>query len=86
MICDAKNRPVAQPLGWAEMQDEERKFREAEDQRLLYVAVTRPEQELLVSRCLRVFKSKEAEYDTSRWSALSFVLDELSEVITLSST
>lgn len=86
LLCDAEGRRVAQPLGWAEMQAEEEKFQKAEEQRLLYVAVTRPEQELLVTRNRRVFKTKEPEYDSSRWSDLHGILDKLAHDIDIKIT
>lgn len=41
---------IAQPVGWAERAEEERKFMHAETERLLYVAATRAKQLLIVSR------------------------------------
>ena len=43
-------RTIARPRGWSEKEARERTFEEAEELRLLYVAVTRAEHELVVSR------------------------------------
>jgi len=40
---------IAQPLGWGEMNERERAFSNAEKDRLLYVAATRPKQMLVIS-------------------------------------
>lgn len=47
-----RGRPadLARPLGWAEREDLERRFESAEEVRLLYVAVTRAMEELVVAR------------------------------------
>ncbi|MBM7094526.1 UvrD-helicase domain-containing protein [Bacillus sp. H-16] len=41
---------IAQPAGWAEKKEEEMKYLKAEEDRLLYVAATRAEEMLIVSR------------------------------------
>jgi ATP-dependent helicase/nuclease subunit A len=41
---------IAQPVGWLELSEKEREFMRAEQDRLLYVATTRPKQLLIVSR------------------------------------
>jgi ATP-dependent helicase/nuclease subunit A len=43
-------RTLAQPLKWRELQQEEARFLEAEEQRILYVACTRAREELVVAR------------------------------------
>jgi len=43
-------RPVAQPLNWDELEQQERTYLEAEHRRLLYVASTRARETLVVSR------------------------------------
>ncbi len=48
-----KRRTIARPRGWGEKESRERSFRDAEELRLLYVAVTRAGQELIVSRVPR---------------------------------
>ncbi|WP_077212003.1 UvrD-helicase domain-containing protein [Bacillus dakarensis] len=42
--------PIAEPYGWCEKADIEKRYMEAEKDRLLYVAATRPKQLLVVSR------------------------------------
>lgn len=62
------SRILAQPLDWPARAELESQFDRAEDVRLLYVAATRAEEELVVSRCIRT-------EDKSPWRAL---YDELS--------
>ena len=47
---ERKTRMLARPAGWAEKERAEREFDRAEDFRVLYVAATRAEEELLVAR------------------------------------
>ncbi len=42
-------QPISEPAGWAETADEERKYAEAEEHRLMYVAATRAGDVLVVS-------------------------------------
>ncbi|MFD0959155.1 UvrD-helicase domain-containing protein [Paenibacillus chungangensis] len=44
-----KQEVIAQPTGWGEMNERERAFSNAEKDRLLYVAATRPKQMLVIS-------------------------------------
>ncbi|HKK08703.1 MAG TPA: UvrD-helicase domain-containing protein, partial [Gemmatimonadota bacterium] len=67
---------LAQPVGWEERAAAEREFSDAEDERLLYVAVTRARDELVVARC------PETE-DKSPWQPLYPHLEELAEPIDL---
>ena len=62
-------RTIARPSGWADKQARERAFEDAEDLRLLYVAVTRAGHELVVSR-----SSKDPE--ESPWGSLDGWLEE----------
>ncbi|AHV95610.1 UvrD-helicase domain-containing protein [Paenibacillus sabinae] len=48
-IGEFKKEVIAQPLGWSEMNERERAFYNAEKDRLLYVAATRPKQMLVIS-------------------------------------
>lgn len=48
-LGEFKSEVVAQPPGWAEMNERERLFCHAEKDRLLYVAATRPKQMLVIS-------------------------------------
>jgi ATP-dependent helicase/nuclease subunit A len=57
------SRVLAQPLDWPARAELESQFDRAEDVRLLYVAATRAEEELVVSRCIRT-------EDKSPWRAL----------------
>ncbi|HSM60316.1 MAG TPA: UvrD-helicase domain-containing protein [Longimicrobiales bacterium] len=54
---------LARPIGWEELEEAERRFDAAEQVRLLYVAVTRAREELLVARW-------PDKADASSWSAL----------------
>jgi ATP-dependent helicase/nuclease subunit A len=45
-----QTKPVALPPGWDELETEERRYLEAEEKRLLYVAATRAKDLLIVSR------------------------------------
>jgi len=48
-IGEFKTEVIAQPLRWGEMNERERSFSNAEKDRLLYVAATRPKQMLVIS-------------------------------------
>ena len=63
------DRVLAVPTGWAEKERAEDRFDAAEEVRLLYVAVTRAKEELLVARW-------EDGPDASPWRALHAWLDE----------
>ena len=43
-------KPIAQPVGWDQLHDEEKVYLDAEQTRLLYVAATRAKDMLAVSR------------------------------------
>ncbi|HEX6535264.1 MAG TPA: UvrD-helicase domain-containing protein [Gemmatimonadaceae bacterium] len=73
---------IAQPPDWDDIQERERRFASAERDRLLYVAVTRAKEELVVSRCVRERKSG-AVPDASTWSPLAATLDTLATPIEL---
>lgn len=55
---------LAQPLHWSEFETEERRFLDAESERLLYVAATRAERQLIVSQ-------REKKDEENPWSKLS---------------
>lgn len=48
-----RRKPIARPLHWDALEAEERRYQDAEEDRLLYVAATRAEQELVIARCDR---------------------------------
>lgn len=60
---------LARPLGWADREEEERRFEVAEEVRLLYVAVTRAREELVVARW-------PDGRGTSPWAPLNAWLDQ----------
>src|SRR5690606_29082105 len=67
---------VAQPVGWGALAERERAFKQAEEDRLLYVAATRAKQLLVISR----YPAKPA---IDPWSSLADTLQhhpELDEV------
>ncbi|MBC8086290.1 MAG: UvrD-helicase domain-containing protein [Phycisphaerae bacterium] len=74
-VCDDDGHTIAQPADWEARAAEERARVNAEWDRLLYVAVTRAEEELVVSqRASYTLQSGETRQDTSRWSPLKDVL------------
>ncbi|MEO7361526.1 MAG: UvrD-helicase domain-containing protein, partial [Gemmatimonadaceae bacterium] len=74
-VKDDNDRILAQPVNWATLAAEEQQREQAERDRLLYVAVTRAEQELVVSQRATYLTAKgEAREDTSQWSPLAPVL------------
>ena len=77
VICDGADT-LAQPVGWAAMAAAEEAFLQAEWQRLLYVAATRAERELVVAQL--------APKDTSFWHPLAEALARCGREIELPST
>ncbi|HET7603919.1 MAG TPA: UvrD-helicase domain-containing protein, partial [Gemmatimonadales bacterium] len=73
MVISSEDRILAQPTGWQEMAAREAEFAQAERQRLLYVAATRAERELIVSQLALELKTKAAE-DKSFWAPLAGAL------------
>lgn len=73
LVISGQKVILAQPLGWAEMAAREEEFAEAERQRLLYVAATRAEHELIVSQLMLQLKTRMAD-DKSVWSPLAAAL------------
>jgi ATP-dependent helicase/nuclease subunit A len=69
VVQQKDGKTVARPCGWADKEKREREFQDAEDLRLLYVAVTRAKHELVVSR-----HPKNPE--RSHWRALEGWLEE----------
>lgn len=71
-VLDDNKRILAQPANWSALSAEEQLREQAEKDRLLYVAVTRAEQELVVSQRATYFTAKgEARPDTSQWAPLA---------------
>jgi ATP-dependent helicase/nuclease subunit A len=73
---------IAQPQGWAAMQEVEAEFQAAERLRLLYVAATRAKRELVVSRSSYRQKKRDVP-DESLWRPLAPTLDTLAESLEL---
>ena len=69
-------RTIARPRGWAEKEARERSFQDAEELRLLYVAATRAEHELIVSRPPKYT-------DKSAWGRFEDWLERRSEPLEL---
>jgi ATP-dependent helicase/nuclease subunit A len=69
-------RELARPVGWRDRQEAETRFGDAEDVRLLYVAVTRAREELVVARW-------PAGRGSSAWAPLDPWLDDHAEVLEL---
>ena len=83
---DAGNRKViiAHPANWSELAAAEQAFLSAEENRQLYVAVTRAAEELVVSR-LVIHPEKGEPYraDDTMWSALNASLDGHGQALTV---
>ncbi len=74
-VIDDEGHTVAQPNGWDAIASGESERVEAERARLLYVAVTRAEEELVVAqRAPYALRSGEARGDTSQWAPLAPVM------------
>jgi ATP-dependent helicase/nuclease subunit A len=71
-------KDVARPLGWAAKEEAEKRFEDAEEVRLLYVAATRAREELVVARWPGGRKA-------SAWSVFEPWLDENAEALDLES-
>lgn len=69
------SQDLARPVGWSDHETSERRFEEAETVRLLYVAVTRAREELVVARW--------PDKKNSPWSPLHEWLDVNAEVLAL---
>ncbi len=73
-----RSRKLARPLGWSEFAAEEKRFLEAEEQRILYVACTRAKEELVVAR-----KAGTKGRNTSCWSVFDDWLSRNAETLEL---
>ncbi len=76
---------LAQPRGWADMQNLERGFAAAERDRLLYVAATRAKRELVVAQA-EVPLKKGPRPDTSAWRPLGPKLEAHAAVLAMQET
>lgn len=85
IVFKSNNTIVAQPPGWSELAKREMRFANAEQERLLYVAATRPEEELVISRCFYQ-KSKETVILPSLWEKFDATLTEYVTEVQLPAT
>lgn len=83
LVVDDRKRIVARPANWEEIAVAETTREAAEFARLLYVAVTRARDELVVSQRAPYVSNKVAKGDSSRWSPLASVLAEQAVELTL---
>jgi ATP-dependent helicase/nuclease subunit A len=70
-------RVIAQPAGWAQWQQDEAAFQNAEEERLRYVAATRACDRLLISEFVLLKKDDAERKNDREWSAFSPTLDAL---------
>ncbi|MBN1274226.1 MAG: UvrD-helicase domain-containing protein [Candidatus Aminicenantes bacterium] len=66
--------PVSQPVGWEKKEEEERKYEEAEEARLLYVAATRARNVMVISTY------EGGKEGTRAWGFLDGYLEEVEEL------
>jgi ATP-dependent helicase/nuclease subunit A len=83
IVSDDRGRIVAKSASWSARHDEEIARQQAERDRLLYVAVTRAEDELVIARRTPFMVANKARGDTSAWSSLAPVLDAQSTALEL---
>lgn len=82
LVVDDRKRIVARPANWDEIAAAETAREAAELARLLYVAVTRARDELVISQRAPYVSGKVTKGDASRWSPLGSVLaDQAVELI-----
>jgi ATP-dependent helicase/nuclease subunit A len=77
---------IAQPPGWSAMEADEALFDSAEDDRLLYVATTRPKCELVVARCEHYTKVRGTEYKGWAYGPLKTMLDAVASELEMKVT
>ena len=80
VIQDAEGAPVAQPSGWGTYAAAEDRFLDAERDRLLYVAVTRAKERLVISRYGGEAAPANPEDDESGWSPLRAAIADAPEL------
>jgi ATP-dependent helicase/nuclease subunit A len=85
-VCDDRGTVVARPLNWVLRSAEESARQAAEQNRLLYVAATRAQDELVVARRMPYVSAKSQRGDESAWSPLAPVLDMHAQPLTLVTT
>jgi ATP-dependent helicase/nuclease subunit A len=83
VVTDDRGTIVAQPIEWARRLAEETERQDAERDRLLYVAVTRAQDELVVARRAPFTVGKAVRHDASAWAPLAGVLDAQSTLLEL---
>ena len=88
LVVSSGDSMVAQPAGWAAMADVERRFEDAERERLRYVAATRAMSELVIARCEypKLKTSTEDRPDTSVWSPFGEVLASIGGQVVMQPT
>jgi ATP-dependent helicase/nuclease subunit A len=83
MVISADKLVIAQPPGWEKMAEEESLFERAEDDRLLYVATTRPMRELVVARCAKTTQARGTEHLGWAWTPLATTLAKIGQPLEL---
>lgn len=83
VVHDDRGNVVAAPGDWPARSAEELVRQKAERDRLLYVAVTRAEDELVIARRAPHVVSRERRTDSSAWSPLAATLDAQSSELDL---
>ena len=83
IVKDDRGAIIAQPHDWNDRAAEEAQRQDAERDRLLYVGVTRAQDELIVARRTPFVVGKELRDDTSAWSPLAAVLNVQSTLLEL---
>ncbi|NUO65047.1 MAG: UvrD-helicase domain-containing protein [Gemmatimonadaceae bacterium] len=86
MVIEGDGLAIAQPPGWEKMAAEESLFERAEDDRLLYVATTRPMRELVVARCAKTTKAHGTEHLGWAWTPLAATLAKVGQPLELVAT
>ena len=83
IVTDDRGVRIAQPAQWDARVADESARQNAERDRLLYVAVTRAEDELVVARRATYVVGKATRHDASAWAPLVPVLDVQSTALAL---
>ncbi|HEX8848737.1 MAG TPA: UvrD-helicase domain-containing protein [Gemmatimonadaceae bacterium] len=86
MLVEGDGLRIAQPPGWAQMADDEALFARAEDDRLMYVAATRPKRELVVARCEKTTQKRGTEHLGWAWTPLAATLGTIGKELSLEIT